>query len=165
MRHGGFFRYRRKARKEGYVAGYEYMPDIDASEEERSAIRAACLDYIESWYSQDAERMRGCLHPDLDKRGLVRRRIDTRAELIAPATTTASGLIELTELGVGRTPPDDRLAEITILTTRHHLASAEVESAHMYDLLQLMRLPDGWKIVQSIWTLKGGVIANVTTDA
>ena len=147
------------------MAGYGYMPEVEAGEEERSAIRAACLDYIESWYTQDRERMRGCLHPDLDKRGLVRRRIDTRAEFIAPAPTTASALVELTELGVGRTPAEERYVEITILSTRHHLASAQVESAYMYDLLQLMRFPDGWKIVQSIWTLKGGVIANVTTDA
>ena len=147
------------------MAGYEYMPEVEANDEEVAEIRGACLDYIESWYTADADRMRRCLHPALDKRGLVRRRIDTRAEFVAPAPTTASALIELTELGVGRTPPEERHVEITVLSTRHHLASAQVESAYMFDLLQLMRFPDGWKIVQSIWTLKGGVIANVTTDA
>lgn len=35
----------------------------------------------------------------------------------------------------------------------------------MVDYLHLMRFPDGWKIVQSVWCLEGGVVANLTSDA
>jgi len=35
-------------------------------------IRAACLDYIEGWYTADAARMEKALHPDLAKRIVLR---------------------------------------------------------------------------------------------
>ncbi len=147
------------------MSGYVYAPDVEPTPKEREAIIATCLDYVESWYDADEARMRRCLHPDLDKRGMVRHIIDTRAELVGPELTSASMMLELTRAGVGRPAADERLAEVAILVVRHHLASALVESNGMVDLLHLMRFQDGWKIVQSIWTLDGGVIANVTGDA
>jgi hypothetical protein len=146
------------------MGGYVYAPDAEVGAGDADAIRGACLDYAESWYEADAERMRGCLHPDLDKRGMVRRVIDTRAELFSTSPTTASGLVELTELGVGRTAPADRRADVTILAATHHLASAEVVLTGMVDLLHLMKFPDGWKIVQTIWCLQGGIVATMSTD-
>lgn len=147
------------------MGGHVYAPDAEVGAADTEAIRLACLDYAESWYEADPERMRRCLHPELDKRGMVRRIIDTRAELFSAEVITASRLIELTELGVGRTAPADRRVDVTILDATHHLASAKVLfSADMVDLLHLMKFPDGWKIVQTIWSLPGGVIASWTND-
>ena len=36
--------------------------------EDEAAIKATALDYLEGWYSGDAERMERALHPDLAKR-------------------------------------------------------------------------------------------------
>lgn len=146
------------------MAGYEYATATEPTPEDLEGIRETSLDYIESWYTADADRMRHCLHPDLAKHGLVRQVIDTRTERIALSPTTAHALVEMTAAGVGRTEPADRFVDVEILAATHHLASTRVVSMHMIDMLQLMKFPEGWKIVHSIWGLKGGVIANETTD-
>lgn len=147
------------------MGGHVYAPDVELGPADLDAIRSTCLDYIESWYTADGERMSRCLHPDLDKRGMVRRVFDNRAEMLSAQSMTASGMARFTELGVGRTDPDDRRFDITILAATHHLASAQVVADFAIDLLHLMKFPEGWKIVQSAWCLSGGVIANMTTDA
>ena len=146
------------------MAGHVYAPDREASGEERAAIEAVCREYAEAWYTADETRMRHCLHPDLDKRGMVRRIVDDRAEFYSPNLISAATMVELTGAGVGETEPEERRINITILATSHHLAAARVDTRHMTDLLHLMRFPAGWKILHSIWTLDGGVIANNTTD-
>ena len=145
--------------------GHVYAPEVEPDSTDIDAIHNACLDYIESWYDADPNRMRGCLHPDLDKRGMVRRIIDTRADEFATQPMTASWLLRLTELGLGTSDPDDRPIEITILDSIHHLASVKVIGNGFVDLLHLMKFPDGWKITQSSWSLTGGIVANMTTDA
>ena len=147
------------------MSGYTYAPDAELSDEDRQAIDAVCLDYAEGWFDADVERMGRSLHPELDKRGLVRRVVDARHEFIAPEPISRSRMLELTGAGVGRMSRDDRTIQVEILAAKHHLASARIELGVMTDLLHLMRFPDGWKIVHSIWTLAGGVIANSTTDA
>ena len=146
------------------MAGHVYAPDREAGAEDRAAIEAACREYAEAWYSADEARMQHCLHPELDKRGMVRRIIDDRAEFFSPTLVSAATMVELTGAGVGRTEPGERRIDITILATRHHLAAAQVDTRNMTDLLHLMKFPDGWKIIHSIWTLEGGVIANNRTD-
>ena len=146
------------------MGGYIYAPDAEPGSADIDAIHNACLDYIEGWYTADPDRMRRSLHPDYDQRGMVRRVIDTRAEIFTTQPMTATGMIRLTELGVGRTDPDDRRIEVEILEATHHLASTKVTAHHAIDLLHLMKFPEGWKIVQSTWSLADGVVANMTTD-
>ena len=40
------------------MAGYVYAPEAVVSETDRQGIHNACLDYIESWYTADPDRMR-----------------------------------------------------------------------------------------------------------
>lgn len=60
--------------------------------------------------------------------------------------------------------PEDRRIEVTVLMPKHHLASVKVVLKGMTDLLHTIRFPERWRVVHTIWTLEGGVIANATTD-
>ncbi|MDX2438456.1 MAG: nuclear transport factor 2 family protein [Acidobacteriota bacterium] len=44
------------------------MVAFAAGPDDEAAIKATALDYLEGWYSGDAERMERALHPDLAKR-------------------------------------------------------------------------------------------------
>ena len=146
------------------MTGHVYAPDVEPDSTDIDAIHGTCLDYIEGWYTADPDRMARCLHPDFDKRGMVRRFLDTRAEFFALQPLTTSAMIRFTELGLGKSDPDNRPIEITILDATHHLASVKVVGNGFVDHLHLMKFPDGWKLVQSSWSLAGGVVANMTTD-
>ena len=52
-----------------------------------------------------------------------------------------------------------------VLAATHHLASAEVISAEMIDLLHLVRMPEGWRIIHALWTILGGGIMTASSDA
>lgn len=147
------------------MAGHVYAPDATVSSDDLDSIAQVARDYWEAWYSGDAGRMERCLHPDLDKRALVRRLLDTRTEYIASDLTTRSAMVALTESGLGLSEHEEPPVEITVLAAFHHLASVRADGEGMTDLLHLMKFPEGWRIVHAVWTLHGGVIANATYDA
>lgn len=146
------------------MAGYVYAPNAEIDPDEMKAIESVARDYCESWYTGDAESMALCLHPEWDNFGLVNRVIDSRTQYIDTEHLTHSQQVQLTGTGAGVADPGDRPIEITLLTAKHHLASVKVVLKGMTDLLHLIRFPEGWRIVHTIWTLEGGVIANATTD-
>lgn len=146
------------------MAGFVYAPDAVLDSSEIEAIESVSRSYWEAWYTGDADRMRGCVHPDWDNWGLVRRIIDTRTEYIDTELITRSQFLELVGRGVGYSDPNDRFVEVEVLVATHHLASVRTVGNGMIDLLHLIRFPEGWRIVHTIWSLEGGVIANATTD-
>jgi hypothetical protein len=119
------------------------LPEADAL-----AIRQAALDYIEGWYSGNAERMEGCLHPDLAKRTIFP---DPRGfDRLEPIS--AMGLVIATRNGAGcKTPEDRRRKEITILDVFGGAASVRVDAANFVDFLHLGKLNDQWQIVNVLW--------------
>lgn len=146
------------------MPGHVYAPNVDLGPEDLEAVEEVSRGYWQAWYTGDVELMGRCLHPELDKRALVRRVLDKRAELIDSDLTTRSGMLGLTEAAVGQTDNEDRNIEITVLAALHHLASVRASGNGMTDLLHLMKFPEGWRIVHSIWTLDGGTIATATYD-
>lgn len=147
------------------MPGYVYAPNTDLEQDDLSAVEEVSRKYWEAWYTGDVELMRQCLHPDLDKRSLVRLVLDSRAALINSDLTTRSTMLDLTRAGVGETDTEDQSIEITVLAALHYLASVKASGNGMTDLLHLMKFPEGWRIIHSVWTLDGGVIANATYDA
>ena len=146
------------------MAGYVYAPDAELDSLQISAIEEVSRDYWEAWYSGDAELMERCLHPDWDNWGLVHRILDTRTEYVDTERLTRSQQVELTRTGIGGASPEERVIEVTVLAATHHLASVKTVGRGMTDFLHLIRFPEGWRIVHTIWTLEGGVIANASTD-
>jgi len=112
-----------------------------------AAIVKAVLDYFEGWFDGDAARMERALHPGLAKRSLKPdgRTLDE---------TTADWMIEATGRGVGRErDPGDRRIEVEVDDVYGTIATATVRSAVYREYVQLVRTPEGWKIVNALWEL------------
>jgi hypothetical protein len=111
---------------------------------DEAAIERAVLDYFEGWFDGDAERMRRALHPGLAKRapqedgGLN----ETTADWMIGATAERRGK---------RDDPEERRLEITVDDVHHGIANVTVRNAIYREYVQLVRAPDGWKIVNTLW--------------
>ena len=111
-----------------------------------AAIVSAVLDYFEGWFDGDAGRMERALHPGLAKRSLE----DDGRTL---NETTAASMIDETRRGVGRErDPGDRRIEVEVEDVYGTIANVTVRSAVYREYVQLVRTPDGWKIVNTLWT-------------
>jgi len=111
---------------------------------DREAIIATAADYIESWLSGDAERMRRCLHPELAKRSLSDRdpqRVDH---------ITAEEMVRAT--GEGRGKKHRAGHEIEIFDVNGAIATVRVTSVPYVDYLHLARFGGVWLIVNVLWT-------------
>ncbi len=107
------------------------------------AIVAVALDYFEGWFDGDPARMERALHPELAKRGVVPDGL---------ARTTAARMVELTAEGAGRDKDvGARGIDITVEDVHGEIANVTVRSAVYREYLQLVRTPDGWKIVNALW--------------
>ncbi len=116
-----------------------------------AAIRRAALDYIEGWYTGDAERMRRAVHPDLAKRAVDTDR-EGRNWLYHSG---ADGLIRATGVGMGGdVPPERRWAVVEILDIDGNLASVKLSSTKLVDYMHLARWDGEWKIVNVLWDVR-----------
>ena len=116
------------------------------------AIRAAALDYIEGWYTGDADRMSRAVHPELAKR-LVRTDRQTGQSDIRDMG--ASELVMQTRRGGGKqTPPDKRRTDVRILDIFDTVASARVDADGWIDYMHLARADGRWKIINVLWAIR-----------
>src|SRR5215210_6833974 len=96
------------------------------SRSDSAAIRQAALDYIQGWYTGDATRMEGALHPELAKRivrsdSLGNFRLDQQS---------AMTLVQNTRRGFGKTiPNDERRDEVRILDIYRNAASVRIDAS------------------------------------
>lgn len=117
--------------------------------EDIAAITRSSVDYVESWYTADAERMRCCLHPDLAKRTVKR---DPGTPTWVLRHTDAKMLVTYTQDGHGtETPVVDRTHRVSILDVFRNTASVKVVSHPFVDYLHLARFNDRWLIVNALW--------------
>lgn len=120
-----------------------------AADEE--AILATVSEYIEGWFDGDASRMERALHPELMKRcrGIEGDDPD------ALETLSAREMIDATADGEGRVEDAaDQQVEIKVEHLSGDIASVTCLSRHMVDLLHLIRMPEGWRIVNAAWRLR-----------
>ena len=119
------------------------------TEEER--VHATALDYVEGWFDGNPERMERALHPELVKRCLGLEGDDP--ELME--TLTAREMIDATAEGIGRgEDAGDREIDVQITYLHGDLAAATCICHRYVDLLQLLRMPEGWRIVNAAWELR-----------
>ncbi|MFH1573661.1 MAG: nuclear transport factor 2 family protein [Acidobacteriota bacterium] len=119
-------------------------------EADRDAIRQAALDYLDGFYSGDAERVRRGVHPELYKvrphrlpqtgRTLLDK---VGAELLAEAAGARMGLVD----------EDKRNIEINMLDINQDIAMVEAISRMYYDYLQLAKINGRWQIVNVLWVM------------
>jgi hypothetical protein len=117
-------------------------------EVDNDAIIATAMDYFEGWFDGDAERMARALHPDLDKRGV---NVDTTGGQLSDSRT-ASQMIGWTRHGEGKAErPADLAIKVRVDDIYQQIATATVYSAVYIEYLQLMRTPQGWRIVNALF--------------
>jgi len=132
------------------------MPETRGSEmavpgKEEDAVRSVVLDYLEGWFGGDAARMDRALHPEFVKRcrGIEGDDPD------ALETLSARDMIDAAADGEGRREDAaDRRIEIRIDHLSGGIASAQCLCHRYVDLLHLIEMPDGWKIVNAAWRLR-----------
>jgi hypothetical protein len=130
------------------VAGVYAQTNV--SEADKTAITNTALDYIEGWYTADAERMERALHPDLAKRIVMTR--DGRSML---QQMSAMGLVQGVKRGGGKnTPPEKQQKDVTILDVFENAASVKVVASDWIDYLHIAKFNGRWVIVNVLWELK-----------
>src|SRR5262245_24882721 len=121
----------------------------DMSDED--AVRAVVLDYVDGWFDGDGARMERALHPELVKRcrGIEGDDPD------ALETLSARDMIDATAAGEGRAEDaDDRQISVEITYITEDIASASCLCHRYVDLVHLIRMPEGWRIVNAAWQLR-----------
>lgn len=117
-----------------------------------TAITQAALDYIEGYYSGDAQRMERALHPDLAKRIVRTNPGNNRSALEQMSAMT---LVQITRMMAQRPVPEDqRRAEVKILDVFGNAASVRVDATTWIDYLHLAKWNGEWKIVNVLWEMR-----------
>lgn len=117
-----------------------------------AGIRQAALDYVEGWYSGDAERMERALHPDLAKRIV---HTDAKSGRSRLEQMGAMALVQGTRSGYGtRTPEAQRQKDVTVLDIFQNAASAKAVMSGWVDYMHLAKVNGRWVIVNVLWELK-----------
>lgn len=124
-------------------------PAAAQSAQDSAAIRSTALDYIDGWWSGDAQRMASALHPELVKRirgadpGGGREWIDNQG---------ASRLVRGTARGGGReTPRAEQRSDVRILDIFQNTASVRVDAGRWVDYLHMVRWGGRWVILNVLW--------------
>ena len=127
-------------------------PNAGQSAADSTAIVNAALDYIQGYYSGDAERMERALHPDLAKRIVRTNPNNNRSALDQMSAMT---LVQITTMMAQRPVPEDqRRDEVWILDIFEDVASVRVDATQWMDYLHLAKWNGEWKIVNVLWQMR-----------
>lgn len=117
---------------------------------DHDAVRTVVLDHVESWFEGDAGRMEGILHPSYG----------------ALEQLTAEDLIEATANGSGRVEDAaDREIAIDISYLNGDTARVSCLSHRYAEIHQLVRTPEGWKILNSTCRSRASVLDDLALPA
>lgn len=119
------------------------------TDEERSAVRQACLDYVESVYEVNPAKAERSVHPDLVKRGFFIKKNET---VYSPHSMTFTELIELAKnYNKKGQIPKDAVKEVVVFDVADQTASAKVTAVWGIDYLHLAKYEGKWKIINILW--------------
>lgn len=128
-----------------FLTNISFSQSIDDS----TAIKNSALNYIEGWYTGNAERMSKAVHPKLAKR-LVAKHPENGKWVLSDQD--ASILIKYTKKGTGtRIPENKRRKKIKILDTFQNTASVKIIAASWVDYLHMAKWKGEWKIINVLW--------------
>jgi hypothetical protein len=115
---------------------------------DRTAILATVKDYWEGWFDGDVERMQRALHPALAKTGAG----TTESGQPFLDRMTADDMIGWTRAGEGvASKPADFGYDVIINDEYGEIATVTVHSAIYREYLQLVRTPEGWRILNALY--------------
>ncbi len=119
------------------------------SDEDRNAVKQACLDYVESVYEVNPAKAERSVHPDLVKRGFFIKKNETA---YSPHTMTFTELIELAKTYNKKGQVSkDAVKEVVVFDIADQTASAKVTAIWGIDYLHLAKYEGKWKIINILW--------------
>ena len=119
------------------------------SDTEKEGVRQAVLDYVEGVYDVAPERIERSVHPDLFKRGFIRKRGENTYSF-APMTFAELVNLARTYNKDGRIPKTAP-KEIVVFDVLDRTASAKLTAAWGVDYFHLAKVSDKWMIVNILW--------------
>jgi hypothetical protein len=117
---------------------------------DKASIEQTCLNYIEGYFSGDADRMQGALHPELTK---VRPQTLKQTGKIMLDKVGTELLVEATRTKMGVMDEADWKIDYKLLDYREDLAMVEIVSSMFIDYIQLARFNGEWKIINVLWAM------------
>lgn len=115
---------------------------------EESAVRSTVTDYIESYYTGDADRMEKSLHPHYLKHTIS----ESDGKLKMTEWTGLQMVQEVRSHGAVNLPASEKTERITVLDIAGGMASAKLLTPHWVDYLTLSKWNGEWKIVSVVLT-------------
>jgi len=116
-----------------------------ASNEKRS-ITAVAQNYMDAYYTADANRMQKALHPDFHKRTLksVNGHMEIRED-------SAQSMVEGVRSGSGKDIPiAERVQKIEVLDVYRDAASVKVVTGRWIDYMHLSKLNGEWRVLDVV---------------
>lgn len=107
------------------------------------AVRATVTNYIEGYYTGDAQRMEQTLHPHYLKHivhGTIPMREKTGAQMIA----------EIRATGPADLPAEQKTEHVTVLDMAGDMASAKLVTPGWTDYMTLSKVNGDWKILSVV---------------
>jgi hypothetical protein len=124
---------------------------IGQTDEDRTAIKQAALNYAEGWYEGDGAKMESALHPDLAKR-IARTNDQGRSSLDQMSALT---LVQAARGGYGKnTPKDKQQKDVSILDVYRGAATVKLEMLGWIDYMHIAKFNGKWVIVNVLWETK-----------
>jgi hypothetical protein len=127
------------------VSGFSQPKDTEL-------IKAACVDYVEGFFTQDSARLRRSMHPDL-----IKRIIDNRSGKSSLQTIGLQELISYLQpqyKSPDPKPSEPFTADVTIYDVRDGIALAKITTNKMpsfFDYAQLGKINGRWMIINVLW--------------
>lgn len=129
-------------------ATYAASPDRD--DEDRLAVRAAVLDYVDALYEVDPSRIERSVHPELVKRGFWRPDAGSAYEELEMSFEELHSLAGDWNRE-GRVDPKTAAKEIVVFDVLDQTATARLVADWGTDYLQLAKYDGRWLIVHVLW--------------
>lgn len=125
-------------------------PSPAVASDDRAAVHAAVLDYVEGVYDVDPTRIERSVHPKLAKTGFHRPR---GAETYSPASAmTFEQLVNVAKTwNAARKLRKEAPKEITIFEVLDQTASAKLVAEWGIDYFHLAKFEGKWMIVNVVW--------------
>lgn len=117
----------------------------------------AIKNYVEGWYDKDPARIEKAMHPLLAKQG------------IAPDHEAGIRLIDLAVLlevtpQYGGDKGQGRTVDMRILDSNEDIASAMVISNEYADYMHLVKIENGWQILNVLWEFRSSETLELTSE-
>lgn len=115
---------------------------------DREGVKRAALDYAESYYEGNGEKMEAALSPDLAKR-IANTNPQGRSNL---GHMSALTLVQIIRTGSGKsTPKDEQIKTVTILDMMTNSATVKLEMRDWVDYMHIAKMNGKWVIVNVLW--------------